>query len=267
MLYINNPEKLKKINFNSNDFYVVIDFDRTLTTCNSLGSWNVLENPKIFSEDCVKECKKLTDIYYPYELDYTLNFETKEKYMEEWYYGNMNLFYKYGLTYSILMDCIKNGSLTLRDGANGFLLMMKQHHIPVIILSAGIGNVISEILKINKCDYDNIHIISNFIEFKDDKMLPFNSNMIHSLNKNLTVIPDNLRKKICNKKSILLIGDLIEDILMVQKADLYKTLTIGFLETKINENLNFYNKNFDIVFTENSSFKDIESLIFSKDFF
>ena len=262
MLYINNTEKLKNLNFKSNDFFVVIDFDKTLTTFNSTNSWSILENSEIFNENFVKEAQNLTNIYYPYEIDFTLDSKKKEKYMEEWYYGNMNLFYKYNLTYSILLNCIKSNPPTLRDGAKNFLLKMKENNIPVIILSAGIGNVISEILKINKCNYDNIYIISNFIEFKDDKMLPFNANMIHSLNKNLTVIPSHLKEKICNKKSILLIGDLIEDILMVPKEDLYKTLTIGFLEIKINENLNFYNKNFDIVFTDNCSFKDIENLIF-----
>lgn len=262
MLYINNSEKLKNTNFKENDFYVVIDFDRTLTTSDSSGSWNVLENAELFSKDFVKESHKLIDIYYPYEIDYTLDFKTKEKYMEEWYYGNMDLFYKYGLTHSILLECVKNSTTTLREGTKGFLTQMKDKNIPVIILSAGIGNVITEILRLNNCDFDNVHVISNFIEFENDKMLPFTSNMIHSLNKNLTVLPNELKNEICNKKYILLMGDLIEDISMSPKEDLHRTLTIGFLETKVNENLSYYNKNFDVVFTENASFKDVENLIF-----
>ena len=262
MLYINNSEKLKNTNFKENDFYVLIDFDATLTTSTSPGSWNVLENEDIFNKDFVKESHKLIDIYYPYELDYTLDFYTKEKYMKEWYYGNMNLFYKYGLTHPILLECVKHSNLTLRNGTKNFLYRMKENNIPVIILSAGIGNVITEILKLNNCNFDNIHVISNFIEFKDDKMLPFTKNMIHSLNKNLTVLPNELKNQICDKKYILLMGDLIEDISMAPKEDLHRTLTIGFLETRVNENLIYYNKNFDIVFTQNTSFKDIENLIF-----
>mgnify|MGYP004470285815 FL=1 len=47
MLYI-NTDKLEKINFTRNNFYVVIDFDKTLTSNTSDGSWTVFENPKTF---------------------------------------------------------------------------------------------------------------------------------------------------------------------------------------------------------------------------
>lgn len=55
--------------------------------------------------------------------------------------------------------------------------------VPVIILSAGIGNAIETFLNNEKCYYDNIYIISNFIEFKEDKMQKFTASLIHSMNK------------------------------------------------------------------------------------
>ena len=58
MLYI-NTDKLEKINFTKNNFYVVIDFDRTLTSNTSDGSWTVFENPKTFNENFVKSAKEL----------------------------------------------------------------------------------------------------------------------------------------------------------------------------------------------------------------
>lgn len=265
MKYINNKQKLERLDFKTNDFYTIIDFDRTLTSKASPGSWAVLENEAIFSKDFVNESLSLVDIYYPYEINYTLNKKRKEKYMEEWYWKNMNLFYKYHLTYDVLMKCLENSSIDFRDGAKEFLDKLNKNKIPTIILSAGIGNVIEEFLKLNNAYFNNIHVISNFLKFEDGKVLPFKNKMIHSLNKSTTVLPENLSNLISEKKQALLLGDLIEDIQMIPKEKLDSTLTIGFLddtvENNINNNLNFYNKNFDLVFTDNTSFKEVKEII------
>ncbi len=228
------------------------------------GSWSVLENPEFFSKKFVSDSHKLMDKYYPYELDYTLDFKVKEKYIEKWYYENMDLLYKYGLTHEILLNCLKNTKLEFRNGAKKFLEFLNKNNVPVIILSAGIGNIIEEFLKMNNCLFDNIYIISNFIKFENNLMLKFSDNMIHSLNKKIQNLPLNFQNKISNKNYILLVGDIIEDIYMVPKEDLKRTLAVGFLENKVKENLNFYNENFDIVLTENASFDDVKNLIFDK---
>ena len=72
----------------------------------------------------------------------------------------------------------------------------------------------------------------------------------------------NINMTVKEKEYILLLGDLIDDISMVSKNDLYRTLTIGFLENKVEENMQFYNDNFDIVFTNNTSFEEVQKLIF-----
>lgn len=48
---------------------------------------------------------------------------------------------------------------------------------------------------------------------------------------------------------------------MVTKDKLEKTITIGFLDKKIEQNLELYKSTFDIVLTENASFKEIEDII------
>ena len=58
---------------------------------------------------------------------------------------------------------LKLGNIVLRDGFKDFLYGLYMQNIPVVILSAGIGNVILETLKLYNCLYDNIYIVSNFI--------------------------------------------------------------------------------------------------------
>ena len=87
-----------------------------------------------------------------------------------------------------------------------------------------------------------------------------NSKMIHTLNKTINGhLPDEFERKIENKKYQILIGDLIEDIKMVDKTQLDTTLKIGILtkEMENEENLKLYRENFDIVLTEEENLEEI----------
>lgn len=260
MVYV-NEEKLNNFYLNDNNFCVVMDFDATITTSSSLGSWSVLENPNFMNPDFKIESGKLVDKYYPIELDYSLDAETKAIYMQEWYSKNMNLFYKYNLTWDILLKCVSNSNVALRNGAKDFLNMLANRDIPVVILSAGIGNVIVEFLKLNNCLYNNIFIVSNFIKFDNGKMLPFNDEMITTSNKSIDKLPVEIRNKINEKDYILLFGDLIEDLNMVHKEDLSRSISFGFLEKNVDKNFEFYRNSFDVVLTDNSSFNEVKKVL------
>lgn len=260
MVYIND-DKLNSIELTDNNFYVIMDFDETITTADSLNSWSILENPNFINSDLRKESSKLVEQYYPIELDYTLDDATKSIYLEEWYSKNMNLLYKFSLTNDILINCTNHSNVKFRSGFKSFLVNLYQKNIPVIILSAGIGNVITELLKANKCLYSNIHIISNFIKFDNNKMLPFNDKIIHTSNKDINVLPNDFANKIKDKSYILLFGNLIEDLNMVNKKDLYRTISFGFLEKNIDENINRYKNSYDVVLTDNSSFDIVRNIL------
>ena len=53
--------------------------------------------------------------------------------------------------------------MILRKGVKEFLKYTYQNNIPVIIISAGITDIIENFLKANNCLYDNVHIILNKI--------------------------------------------------------------------------------------------------------
>ncbi len=261
MIYI-NEEKIKNIHLNSNNFYVIMDFDNTITTTNGVDSWTILQNHTIMNPQFEKDSLLLYEKYGPFELDYSIDDVTKSNYMKEWYSSVMDLAYSYGLTYSKLLTCVKYGNMSFRDGFKDFLNCLHDYNIPIVILSAGIGNVIVEILKLNNCFYDNVHIVSNFIKFDNDKMLPFNDDIIHTSNKSIYKLPNCISKKIKCKDYILLFGDLIEDLNMVNTEDLNRTITFGFLEKNIDKNFDIYKQYFDVVMTENASFNDIKNILY-----
>ncbi len=261
MKYI-NTNKIEKIKLDKDNFYVAIDFDKTITATNSDDSWNASGNT--LGKEFNKKSFDLYQKYAPIELNYHISFEEKKQAMEEWYYSCMNLYYEYHLTLTKLKESINKSNLIFRKGAKKFLKVMYENNIPVIILSAGIGNVIVEFLKNNNCYYENINIISNFIEFDETgNMKKYDKEIIHTLNKTMNGnINEDLAKKIISKQYRLLLGDFIEDKNMIPSSDWKNTITIGFLGKNIEENLDIYNKNFDIVLTkENATFDELNELL------
>lgn len=136
---------------------------------------------------------------------------------------------------------------------------MKKYNIPVIIISCSLKNVIKEYLKYNNCYYDNISIYSNNYAIDGN-----GENDIYNVtphNKNQITFSKELNDIIATRKFTLLFGDIIDDANMVTKDKLERTITVGFLDQKIEENLDLYKSTFDIVLTDNASFKEIENII------
>lgn len=129
--------------------------------------------------------------------------------------------------------------------------------IPIIIVSAGIENTIEEFLKLNNIYYSNIKIVSNKIDFKNKS----NTKYVHALNKNKQIWKKDIIDNIYTKKYAILIGDVIADTNMLPDNIKNDKITIAFLDNNIEENLELYNKYFDIVLTNNTSFKEIEKLL------
>ena len=263
MIYI-NEEKLEQCKINKNNICYIIDFDRTLTKENCEDSWDAVASKKIFGEELAKELNNLYKKYGPIEVNYKIPFEEKERYMIEWYQKCMETYYKFNLTKDKVEKSIKTSNIELRTGVIEFLNFAKEKKIHIIILSAGIGNTIEEVLKQNACYFENIHIISNFIKFDDEGyMLKYEGDLIHSLNKNI----DEINQKeiidvIKSKEYRVVIGDLIEDIKMAGDYPEEKLIKIGFLNQNVKENLKKYKEKFDIVLTkESQDFKKIKEIV------
>ncbi len=258
MLYIKD-KIIDSVNNWNNNYYIVTDFDRTITAGDSESSWGVLSKSGNVSEDYIKERQNLYNKYRPIEINLTLDYETKNKLMIEWWTNHINLFIKYQLPESVIKATAKNSHMMkFRDGAKEFLQTMYAKNIPVIIISAGIGNFIQEFLIQNNALYDNIHIVANFIKFENGIATGISNNIIHSLNKNDIGLPPTIKEIIKDKENIVLLGDGIDDIKMVSEDKKDKTLKIGFLNENTEKDFAEYAKVFDIVGHNNASFNELK---------
>lgn len=259
MKYI-NTNKLETLKLNRENTYIVVDFDKTITSNESEDSWEIAG--KLLGKKFNKEIDTLWTKYRPIELNFNMPFEEKKQAMEKWHEECMKLFHKYNLTKDQIIQSIQTGNMLIRDGGKRFFKKAYEENIPVVILSAGIGNVIEEFLKQQGCYYSNINIVSNFIEFDEygfAKEFDIHT-MVHSLNKSMN--GQISIEEIKNREYKILIGDLIQDLNMLEKEELDTALKIAMLDENTTENfVKMYNKVFDIVLTEeDASFEEIRKI-------
>lgn len=258
MIIVKNGTLERINNWNDNSIYVLTDFDRTITVGNSESSWSILSKSNMVPKEYVQERQTFYDYYRPYEINEKIDYETKNKLMTEWWNKHIGLFVKYQLSEEVINTAAKNlRVMSFREGAKEFLENMKERNIPVIIISAGIGNFIEQFLIKNNCNFDNIYIVSNFLKFENGIASGVSDNVIHSLNKNEVSLPDEIKKLIQNRPNIILLGDSISDIRMAREDARKDALKIGFLDENVDDNKPYYVEQFDVVCTENTGYDEL----------
>ena len=262
MIFIKEGSKEKIKNWNDDSIHIITDFDRTLTTGNSESSWGILSKSGLVTKEYMNERQKLYDYYRPIEIDEEMDYETKNRLMTEWWNKHIGLLIKYKMSEKIINEAANDIKvMEFRKGAKEFLKSMNDRNIPVIIISAGIGNFIKQFLIKNQCDYDNIFIISNFIKFENGIASGIIGDVTHSLNKNEVSLSSDISKLIKNRQNIILLGDNVSDVRMAKEEDRNKALKIGFLEEKVEENKKHFEDNFDIVCTDNTGYDELSNKI------
>lgn len=262
MIITKNDLKEKLCKFTDDNTYILTDFDRTITVGSSNSSWSILSKSNMVSQEYIEERQAFYDFYRPIEIDESLDYETKNKLMSEWWNKHIGLFIKYKLEKKVVDDAARNlHVMEFRKGAKEFLESLSKRNIPVIIISAGIGNFIEQFLINNNCNFENIYIVSNFIKFEDGIAVGVCENVIHSLNKNEVSLPFNIKEKIKDRSNAILLGDNISDIKMISSERKSSAFKIGFLEENIEDNKEKFVSEFDLVGVDNSDYFEIKEYL------
>ena len=120
-------------------------------------------------------------------------------------------------------------------------------------------NFIESFFEHNNCYYDNVYISSNKIIFEDGIAVGVGENIIHSFNKNEVSLPNEILEKIKNRDNVILLGDQVSDLNMVNKNNHKEVISIGFLTPDTLKEIMV--SNFDIVCEETDNYNDIKSLV------
>ncbi len=250
--------------------HILSDFDRTLTKVFNNGEKitsvvSILSQEKILSEEYTKKANEYFNKYHPIELDSTIQLEEKKKAMMEWWESQFKNLISSGLNKRHLQEIVNTKKLILRENTEEFIKTLNEVKIPLVIISSGgIGNIIDMILDDKKLHLDNVSIITNEFEWDSEgNAIKVKQPYIHVFNKDETATSSypEIYNKIKDRKNIILLGDSFGDLGMATGFEYNEIIKIGFLNEDIEENLEKYKENFDIVITEDGNFEEINKLL------
>ncbi|GAB1602733.1 cytosolic 5'-nucleotidase 3-like isoform X4 [Argonauta hians] len=245
---------------------IVTDFDQTLTMHTYQGKrcdscHGVLDNSSFLPDDFRKKAAKLRETYAPIEFDPKIETELKIPKMEEWWGQVHSLLGSLNITRGLISEMVSQSSVRLRSGCNEFFKSLDQLNIPVLIISAGLGDILKEIIIQQSSIYNNMKIVSNFMKFNEDKMVGFENEIIHTFNKSKCEIhkSDYFRNQ---RSNVILMGDTLGDLDLAEGVPKHFTvIKVGYLNDRVEDSLELYKKEFDIVLVKTESVDLINSII------
>ncbi|MBN3325917.1 5NT3 nucleotidase, partial [Atractosteus spatula] len=245
-VHIKDPERVEEIicgliKGGAAKLQVITDFDMTLSRFSSNGKrcptcHNIIDNCKMVTEDCRRKLLQLKETYYPIEIDPHLTIEEKYPFMVEWYFKSHRLLVEQRLQKDKIPEIVRESDVCLREGFEQFFDRLHQHGVPVFIFSAGLGDVLEEIIRQAGVYRPNVRVVSNFMDFDENGVLKgFKGELIHMYNKHEGALKNTeYFKQLKDNSNILLLGDSLGDLNMADGVpSVENILKIGFLNDKV----------------------------------
>ncbi|XP_010022807.1 PREDICTED: 7-methylguanosine phosphate-specific 5'-nucleotidase-like, partial [Nestor notabilis] len=210
----------------------------------------ILNDSRVISEDGKKELKDLLHYYYPIEIDPNRTLEEKLPLMVEWWSKVHELLSQQSIRKGDIAQIVRESGVMLRDGFKELFDQLHKYNVPLFIFSAGIGDVLEEIIRQANVFYSNINVVSNYMDFDENGVLTrFKRPLIHTYNKNDSILQGTeYFQQLSTRTSVILLGDSMGDLTMADGVpSVENILKIGFLNDKHREVLGKYLDAFDIV--------------------
>nr|XP_046271607.1 cytosolic 5'-nucleotidase 3A-like isoform X3 [Scatophagus argus] len=245
----------------SNTLQVISDFDMTLTRFEYNGKrcptcHNILDNSRLISSDCRDKLKDLLDTYYPIEIDSSRSVEEKLPLMVEWWTKAHELLVQQKIRKDQLAVAVQESDAMLREGYQLFFDHLQEHSIPLLIFSAGIGDILEEVIHQAGVFHSNVKVFSNYMDFDEFGVLrAFKGELIHIYNKREGALLNTGHfQELRTRPNVLLLGDSLGDLNMADGVqDMENILKIGFLNDKVDERKQSYLDSYDIVLVKDET--------------
>ncbi len=274
-IIIPNPERVetikKKIKHGGDDrIHILSDFDRTLTRFCLNGEKvfsliSILAKGNFLGREYSQQAQALFDKYHPIETDPTIPLVKKKAKMREWWLIHFQLLIKSGLTKKEIRKVVQSGRIKLRDNFDHFINFLKGKKIPLLILSSsGLGKeAIETFFKEESSFFDNIYVISNnYLWDEEERAIGIKEPIIHTMNKEAIAAKDfPFFGKIRERENVILMGDSPTDVDMITGFDYDNLLKIGFLNEREEEQMEIFQKSYDIILIGDPSLEYVNRLL------
>ncbi|MFC1656364.1 hypothetical protein ACFL14_00130 [Patescibacteria group bacterium] len=273
-ILISNPKRLQKvkekfIQDGLKKIHILADFEKTLTKARVDGREtsliSVLRDGDYLNADYRKQAHTLYKHYRPIEKDLKISKQNRRSAMLEWWTKHFKLLIDSGLSKKDIQSVVSESGTQFRENTLEFIDLLHNNKIPLVIMSAGgLGEAIPMLLKQEKRLYENVYIIANSFKWdKSGKAIDYKLPIIHAANKDETLIRDfpEINKAVQGRQNVILLGDGLGDVGMVDGFDYRNLIKIGFLNDDSTEARESFQKHFDIVLTSDISMEYPHNLI------
>ncbi|KAG8175882.1 hypothetical protein JTE90_025950 [Oedothorax gibbosus] len=273
-VHIKNRDKVEEIvsqliKGGASKLQVIADFDLTLSRAHKNGepcntTYGILKSSSFVSEDYKVQTNHLFEHYHPIETDPSLPKSKKVQHMIEWYHKSTGLISGSGISKDNVPEMVAASTACLRDDCNVLFETLYKRNVPMLVFSAGVGDLLKEVLKQNNLLYPNVKIIANFLNFDEkNETTGFKGDLIHTFNKNQSSIENHdYFEHLRARNNVILLGDSLGDLDMAEGVkEVNAMLKIGFLNYKIEQNLPEYLKMYDIVLTDDQTMDVVLGLL------
>ncbi|DAZ95231.1 TPA: hypothetical protein N0F65_003466 [Lagenidium giganteum] len=283
-IYIKHPERFARkwerfCRAGAKKLMVIADFDQTLTrfydddgdhvnSCHGVLMTSRVLDPVICDHE-----RDLVDTFHPLTFTPTMTIEERTAHMRSWWVRAHDVLVDYKVTRAQVTAAVSQAGVLFRPGFHDVVQLLATANVPLLIFSAGIYDVIHEVLQQEftkrgqKAPPSNMHVVSNMMDFDTDDVLQgFRGNLIHSMNKNASVLEGTEFGRQCHmeeRHNILLLGDSLGDVNMangMQFAD-DEIIRIGFLNHSVEERRDQYMDAFDVVLTDDATLDVVHELL------
>ena len=241
---------------------LIVDFDRTLTRHHKNGnltdcSWGVMENSPLLPKGYNEKTNALRAKYLPIETDPSLTIEEKIPHMEAWYGQANQLLQEVGIHKDLFSQFVKTSNVEFRDHTKHMLDHLKDAQVPVLVMSAGLGDILVEVMEaFDVYHRSNTKVMSNFLSYDENgKVIGLEGKMIHVYNKNALQNSEYFHT-LNGRGNVILLGDSIGDLQMANGVEnAASVLKIGFLNdmSTAEKRLPSFLDGFDIVLMDDQS--------------
>ncbi|XP_033253261.1 7-methylguanosine phosphate-specific 5'-nucleotidase-like [Drosophila miranda] len=240
---------------------IVSDFDYTITkqrtedgsvVPSSFGIFNACQSlPDSFKT----ESDKLSHKYRPIEIDPHMPIPEKVQYMVEWWTKSGALATGFPFDQSEIDQIASKNKNALRDRTHECFADLQRLGIPTLVFSAGLGNSAVSVLRQANVMHPNLKVVSNFLQFRNGLLDGFQQPMIHTFNKNETVLDGSEYYNLVHTRDhIIVMGDSLGDADMASGVPASShIIKIGFLFEHVEANMDKYMKTFDIVLVDDQT--------------
>ncbi len=247
--------------------HILADFDKTLSEVayidgKPVGSIiGLLRAGGHLTPEYAAASYELFEKYHPLEHDQSIPRAERLIKMEEWWIKHSELLIHSKLNKRDMDAAMAAGHLQLRAGVVEAFQLLHQYNVPVIIMSGGVAYMIEKQLKLCGILTDNVHIVANYYEYDaEDYMINYKKPIIHSQNKYEIILREfPFFEKLKERTNVILLGDQIDDLGMIEGFDYTNLLTIAFANKKELEEK--FAPKFDVVIGEDGDFNFINNIL------